>query len=55
MEIIPGKSPFVRTKLGQKLSLHRLEKIIQYMIGKGFESKTLDMVYNETSAEKLRE
>lgn len=50
MEIIPGKSPFVRTKLGQKHSLHRLEKIIQYVMGKGFESKTLDMIYNEAIA-----
>jgi hypothetical protein len=47
MEIIPGKSPFVRTRLGQRLYLHRLEKIIHYMTAKGFENKTLDMIYTE--------
>lgn len=55
MEIIPGKTPFVRTKPGQKLYLHRLKKIIQYMTEKGVENKTLDMIYNETSAGKFRE
>lgn len=45
MEIMPGKTPFVRTKFGQKLFLRRLEKIIRYIIKKGFENKTLVMIY----------
>jgi hypothetical protein len=45
MEIIPGKSPFVRTKFEQKFFLRRLEKIIRYMTGKGFENKTLVMIH----------
>ncbi|MGB8225688.1 MAG: hypothetical protein WCE45_02295 [Sedimentisphaerales bacterium] len=45
MEIIPGKTPFVRTKFEQKLFLRRLEKVIRYIIKKGFENKTLDMIY----------
>jgi hypothetical protein len=51
MEIIPGKSPFVRTRLEQRLFLQRLEKIVQYIIKKGFESRTLNEIYDE----KLRE
>jgi hypothetical protein len=45
MEIIPGKTPFIRTKLGQRLYLHRLEKIIRHITSKGFENKTLNMIY----------
>jgi hypothetical protein len=45
MEIIPGKSPYVRTGFEQKLFLRRLEKIIKYIIKKGFENKTLEMIY----------
>ena len=47
MEIIPGKTPFVRSRFGQKLYLNRLEKIIRYLKELDFQSKTLDMVYNE--------
>ncbi|MGA2914997.1 MAG: hypothetical protein ABSE89_03130 [Sedimentisphaerales bacterium] len=47
MEIIPGKTPFVRTKFGQKLFIRRLEKIIQYIMKKGFKNKTLASVYAE--------
>lgn len=51
METIPKKTPFVRTKIGQKMYLNRLEKIIRHLKEKGFKSKTLEMVYDE----KLRE
>lgn len=47
MEIIPGKSPYVRTGFEQKFFLRRLEKIIRYMTAKGFESKTLIMIYTD--------
>jgi hypothetical protein len=47
MEILPGKTPFVRTKLGQKMYLNRLSSILRYMIKTGFESKTLTEVYAE--------
>lgn len=45
MEIIPGKTPFVRTKFEQKFFLRRLEKIIRYVTKKGFENKTLATIY----------
>jgi len=51
MEIIPKKTPFVRTKIEQKLYLNRLEKIIKHLKEKGFKSKTLKELYGE----KLRE
>jgi hypothetical protein len=47
MEVIPGKTPFVRTKLGQKMYLNRLTSILRYMMKTGFESKTLTQVYAE--------
>ncbi len=47
MEIIPKKTPFVRTAIEQQLYLNRLEKIIKHLKKKGFKSKTLEMVYNE--------
>jgi hypothetical protein len=47
MEIIPGKTPFVRTRFEQKFFLRRLEKIIQYITEKGFENKTLIMIYTD--------
>jgi len=49
MEVIPGKTPFVRTKLGQKLYLARLEKIISYLKQKGFVNKTLQTIYADVS------
>ena len=51
MEVIPKKTPFVRTRIGQKMYLNRLEKIIKHLKEKGFKSKTLKELYNE----KLRE
>jgi hypothetical protein len=51
MEVIPKKTPFVRTRLGQKMYLSRLEKIIKHLREKGFKSKTLRELYDE----KLRE
>jgi hypothetical protein len=48
MEVISGKTPFVRTKLGQKMYLGRLNSILRYMAKMGFESKTLAEVYAET-------
>jgi hypothetical protein len=47
MELLPGKTPFVRTKLGQKMYLNRLTSILRYMIKTGFDSKTLAEVYAE--------
>jgi hypothetical protein len=47
MEVIPGRTPFVRTKLGQKMYLNRLTTILRYMTCAGFESKTLAEVYAE--------
>jgi hypothetical protein len=51
MELVPQKTPFVRTGIGRKMYLNRLEKIIAYLIDKGFKSKTLAEVYDE----KLRQ
>jgi len=47
MEIIPKKSPFVRTAFGQKLFLKRIEKTIKYLLKKDFVSMTLKEVYYE--------
>jgi hypothetical protein len=46
MEVIPGKTPFVRTKLGQKMYLSRLISILRYMTKKGFINKTLAEIYS---------
>ncbi len=51
MEIIPGKSPYVRTKRGQQRFLAKLQKTIQFLCEQGFQSRTLGSVYEE----KLRE
>jgi hypothetical protein len=48
MEVLPGKTPFVRTKLGQKLYLSRLNSILRYMTKMGLECKTLAEIYAET-------
>lgn len=45
MEVLPGKTPFVRTKLGQKMYLKRLESVLGYMKKLDFEGKTLAEVY----------
>jgi hypothetical protein len=47
MEILPGKTPFVRTKFGQKMYLCRLNSILWYITKMGFESKTLAEIYAE--------
>ncbi len=47
MEVMPGKTPFVRTKLGQRMYIRRVEKITGYMKDFGFESRTLRDVYEE--------
>lgn len=46
MEIIPGKTPYVRTVIGQKLFLRRLSKTIEYLIRNGFYCKTLKAIYD---------
>jgi hypothetical protein len=45
MEVLPGKTPFVRTKLGQKMYLSRLNSVLRYMTKRGFKSKTLAEIY----------
>jgi hypothetical protein len=45
MEVLPGKTPFVRTKLGQKMYLSRLNSILQYITKRGFVSRTLMEIY----------
>ncbi len=47
MEIIPKKTPFVRTKIEQRLYLNRLEKTIKHLKTIGFQSSTLERVYHE--------
>jgi hypothetical protein len=47
MELVPKKTPFVRTGIGLKMYLSRLEKIIKYLTDKGFKSKTLSEIYDE--------
>jgi hypothetical protein len=51
MEVIPKRTPFVRTEFGRKMFLSRLERILQYLCGAGFRSRTLQEVYDE----KLRQ
>ena len=45
IEVLPGKTPFVRTRFGQKRYLRRLKSILNYMIKAGFQSKTLTEIY----------
>jgi len=54
MEILPGKTPFVRTKLGQKLYLSRLNSILRYMTQDGFKCLTLAEIYAETISRSKR-
>ena len=51
MEVIPCKTPFVKTALAQKAYITKLEIIIAYLRQKGFQSKSLRELYNE----KLRQ
>lgn len=46
MELIPGKSPFVRSRIEQRLFLGRLKKVIQYLMSKEFCSRTLKEIYD---------
>ena len=45
MEVLPGKTPFVRTKFGQKMYLRRLESVLKYMKETDLESRTLLQIY----------
>ena len=47
MEILPGKTPFVRNKFQQKMYLARLEKIIKYLKTNSFQSKSLQAIYSD--------
>jgi hypothetical protein len=47
MEVLPGRTPFVRTKFGQKMYLGRLTEILRYMKKLGFESRTLVEIYKD--------
>lgn len=47
MEILPGKTPFVRSRLQQKFYLYRLERTIRFLKQKGFKSKTLEEIFGE--------
>ncbi|MBN1796647.1 MAG: hypothetical protein JW804_08240 [Sedimentisphaerales bacterium] len=47
MEVIPKKTPFVRTKFGLNYYLIRLEKILKYLKSKAFQSRTLKEIYDE--------
>ena len=51
MEVIPRKTPFVRTKLGQALYLARLQKVLRYLQALDFRSETLEAIYDQ----KLRQ
>jgi len=55
MEVLPGKTPFVKTKLGQKMYLNRLESILSYITKAGSESRTLSEIYEwKTSTDTKR-
>jgi hypothetical protein len=47
MEVLPGKTPFVRTKLGQKMYLNRLNSTLKYIMKNGYQSRTLRQIYEE--------
>lgn len=49
MEVIPGKTPFVKTAAAQKAYINKLEIIIDYIKQKDFRSKTLRQLYLEKS------
>lgn len=51
MEVLPGRTPFVRTKLGQKMYLHRLASILRYLAKMGFQSRTLVEIYEAIRAD----
>jgi hypothetical protein len=46
MEVIPGASPYVKTRSDQAKFLSRLEKTITHILNSGYESKTLIQIYN---------
>ena len=55
MEVLPGKTPFVRTKFGQKMYLNRLTVILGYITKLGFESRTLAELYDDMKADKAKQ
>lgn len=46
MEIIPRATPFVRTRLGQRMFLRRLERMLAWMVERGVRPVTLAEVYD---------
>ncbi len=54
MEVLPGKTPFVRTKFGQKMYLSRLTSILKHIVKTGFQSRTLAQVYEMLNADRYR-
>lgn len=52
MEIMPGRTPYVRTKLGQKMYLSRLESTFKYITKIGFESRTLAQVFEQVRQDR---
>ena len=55
MEVLPGRTPFVRTKFGQKMYLNRLASILGYIRKLGFESRTLAELYDVMKAGKAKQ
>lgn len=49
MELIPGKTPFVKSTFAQKAYVSRLERTIAYLKDKGFRSRTLGQLYAESA------
>ena len=47
MEIMPGKTPFVRSTFQRKLYVSRLRRILGYLNNCGCVSRTLAEVYGE--------
>jgi hypothetical protein len=47
MEIMPGKTPFVRSEMQRRLYIGRLRRILAYLTRRGFTSRTLAEVYEE--------
>jgi hypothetical protein len=47
MEVLPGRTPFVRTKLGQQMYLNRLTAVLGYIKKLGFVGRTLVEIYKD--------
>ena len=54
MEVLPGKTPFVRTKFAQKMYLNRLTSILKYIVKNGFQSRTLSGIYEALKIQRSR-